>query len=309
MDGAGVGRAKKTRRRRAWALACLVLAVAWFGGLIGRFTACVLLPRALPLRPGGGIEVSRLTCAGLPALDGNRAMLISSALRLRAMVRELTRFHWLLPPGLLRHGMAASGVWRPGAGETAVPFMVVTDDHAGDRLLLRLRYPVAPVNRLLAEEYGDSLTSREEWFLGTYDLRYELRFDTLRVRSRDDADGTAALRRFDLEATGRIRLYFEDNLLDARTTARARLAGTVEVTVIRDAGGIGLSYEVKLDRLDANFHNVAPWGDERISDLLRRSLEKSLNRGRSRKRLKERRFPAWLPVDADMDVLLSSEPG
>ena len=46
---------------------------------------------------------------------------------------------------------------------------------------------------------------------------------------------------------------------------------------------------------------------KKIADLLKRSIEKSLNRSRNRKRLEKLRLPAWIPWDAEVDLRIEED--
>ena len=326
IESAGIGRAgrtdapmdrssRKTRRgRRVAAVLVLVvalLAACWWSGLVGRALACYVLPRLFPIRERSGVEVTSLDCCGAGGLPGRGLTLTVSPGRVADLLRRAWPYHRLLPPGLVRDGLVLRGSVRPEdwpaeAGHT-VPFAVVIDDATGDPPRLSLRCPRDELNALVKRELLFDLSKEREWALGTYDYRWVPVFETLTLYSEQPAGrGPIEERRFPFVATGRVRFRFEENLFDARATARVnRLSGHFLLRFRHAEDGLVLGYDAVVSELSANVHNLLPWGDEKASEALRRSMSRSLNRRRKQERMARKRFPAWLPLDIMVDVKLT----
>jgi hypothetical protein len=210
--------------------------------------------------------------------------------------------------------VALSGVWNPTdlelPGGIGLPLGMVVDDGAEPHPRLTGRYRVDDLNTLLREEFGEELSSEEEWFLGHYDLSYRLTFHNFHLRSATNAWPDPVVRHELLfDGTGEVRIKFEENLLDISVSGRVKeLSGRIILEPIRDDDGVGLLYAVDVTDLDVSIDNLAPWGESRISSVLRRSLDKSLNRKRKRERAARKRFPDWVPLDTAVDIRLVSEP-
>jgi len=227
--------------------------------------------------------------------------------RLERMVRRAVRMSWLLPPGFVSNGLVVRGCWapdwlaEPGDG---LDFEIVVARCAGPHPKAVLRYPLESLNRLVQDELAADLSSREDWVFGHYDLHYTLEFGTCRVHSGpDDLREPIEVRRFAFTSNGRVRLRFVDDVLKVRATGRVReLSGVLLARVVRDEHGVGFLYSFDLEKMRVNVHNLAPWGDDKVSEILKHSLSKSLNRKRKRARFARKRFPEWIPLDLILDL-------
>lgn len=301
----------KVRKKTVVVIICVVMfAGCWFSGLAGRLVGCLILPLLLPLRVNKAIEISALTRDKPPAIHEKGLVLTIGSDRLRKIMHGAFCISRLFPPGLIRDGMVLKGSWMPDKFRlpegNRLPFMIVIDDdtrHPG----LVFRYPAAAVNELMKDEIAEALRSEEEYILGTYNIIYYITFQTLRIYSEEqDLDTAIQARLLICDATGKVRFKFEENLLDLRATGRVKkLRGRFDIRVIRDDEGIGFSYKVKIEELDIDVHNLANWGDRRVSKKLRRSWEKSLNKEKKQKRLAKVRLPEWVPLDLVVDFQLT----
>ena len=297
--------------RTAVAVTCLgIFALLWFSGALGSLLVRGVGRFLLPVRLG---DEGVLTAVGFevePELPGQGVAVVISSDRLRRVLREASVFSVLVPPGVVRDGFICRGAWFPEdrkeGNDLSIPVVFMVDDGIGDRPLLYGRYPAREFNNLGRDELAHKLTREKDWVLGHYDLTYRPTFYTLSVRSIDDPpEQPVRNRRLAVSCTGKVRFIFEDNLADARATARVRkLDGTLDFRAFRDHEGVGFIYSADIDVLDANVHNMAPWADEKISKELRRSWERSLNRRRRRKRFARKRIPAWVPLDTRIDLEL-----
>ena len=75
------------------------------------------------------------------------------------------------------------------------------------------------------------------------------------------------------------------------------MKGMIELLLDHGDEDVSVIYGVKINALEADINNAAPWIDEKASDSLRRTFEKSMN-----KRKKEILLPLWLPYDADVSL-------
>jgi len=301
-------------RKRLVALAVVLVlsALAWQTGLVGRTAARLLLPLLLPWSPDDTVEVSSVSFrAGARPLQRGVTVTISAG-RLREIVSEAFPKAWLLPPGLIRPGMVVKGTWYPDSfylpPEGHMPLMVVVDA-VSRRPAIRCRYPAGDVNRVMEREVAEALREREEYVLGSYETVYYIRFKTLRIQTADVPKGPRTKRRIlDLEAAGRVRFVLEENWFDLRNTGKLRiLHGVVDLHMGRDPSGVFVSHKVEIDKLDIDFHNVAPWLDEKLSEKLRKKWTKSLNKEKKRRRVASHRLPHWAPVDLALDIELYSK--
>ena len=236
-------------------------------------------------------------------------MLAVSEERLRQILREAYPASRYLPPGLLRTGMAIEGNILGKAldmpPEERIPFAVVLRDTAAGRPRFELRYPAHDLNSLTKELFGDDLREREEYLLGHYDLVYEIELSEF-VLSSDDGSMDAEERIFPFRARGKARVTLEENLVTVRATGSVSdLSGQVVLRPLREEDGIALTYDVDITNLDVNFHRVNSLLDSLGADKLRRSLERSLNKEKKKRKLAKRRLPGWVPLDLSIDVRLT----
>jgi hypothetical protein len=98
-------------------------------------------------------------------------------------------------------------------------------------------------------------------------------------------------------ATGRLRYRFEDGWFRARLTARVQeLSITFILIPIAHSDGIGFDYQARIDKVDLQVDNMAPWLERRLAESVQNSLERSLNKKRKRERMAKNRWPLWMPM-------------
>ena len=270
----------------------------------------MLLPRMV----GDSFEITSISTDGAPKVVDAGISLTMSSRRLKRLLREVLSRSSLLPPGVIRHGTTVEGAWvpidmaLPNGGR--LPLRVSVDDMAGERPVLLCRYPADAFNELVKSELSDRLTTDEDWVFGSYELSYDLDFDTFRLISKDeDLALPIQSRRFEFEATGRARVKFRDDFLKIRSTGKVKsLHGWAEFEVVRLEDGVGLQYRADISRLDADFHNVAGYLDDKICDKLASSMRRSLNKEKKRVKFARKRFPEWVPWDLTFDFRLTEAP-
>ena len=289
------------------------LVACWGTGLVGRLVARVILPSLLPVEVGDGLYVQAFDQGGAIPRPAKGVVLSIRCDRLHDMLRQASGWARLLPPGLFIDRTVLRGRWQPTdpalPGDGRLPFLLVVDDRIEYRPRLAGRFPAADLNALFRSEWDDKLTRERDWFLGSYQLGYKIYFDTFRLTSaKKDIHVAPGSIRYIYEATGDVRIIFEDNLVDATTKARVRtLAGWLDLHVARHPDGFGFAHEFKVNKLVGDIDNLAPWGDEKVSDRLRRSLERSMNRPKKREKLHRVRLPHWIPLDAEVDIQLTAD--
>lgn len=312
MDSVPSGRRRRAVRRLGVALV-VVLAVAavWTSGTAGRLISDRILPRFLPLRIGSELQITDIRVAGRPAACDRGAVLTLSSGRINDMLRRAVWWSRLLPPGLIRDGVAVSASWAPsetpfGDGNP-LTLTVVIDDRVGWRPRLVGRCPVREFNDFMRAEYGEKWTKRKKWALGHYEMTYRPDFESCRVYSDEgNTSDPVRERRLFYEAAGTLHVKVDEGLINA--SARGRVPdfrGSVDVRFRRDAQGVGLDYEFHIDVLKVNVRNLAVQGDEALSDELRESMTESLNKPKKRQKLSKKRFPSWIPLDTVLDFRLT----
>ena len=288
-------------------LLVLLAATLWYSGAVGLAAGPALSRWVLPLR-FADIEITKLTGAGhVPELS--RGVVVSvGAQRATQIVRDAWRHGWLLPPGLVRPGAVLHAAWLPRSvvlpDGPRLPLKVVINDDHTEQLRLVLRYPARHMNNMLAQLYSDKWSKKREWFLGSYDVSHQIFFKELSlVSAEQELPRTIKRRQVRFEAEGRVRFRLEENLAAARVTAEvADLTGTVDLDVLRDHRGIGVSYHVNIDELRGKVPNLAPWADKMLSERLRASLSRSANKARKKAAIARKRIPHWAPVDIRLDL-------
>jgi len=180
-----------------------------------------------------------------------------------------------------------------------MPVRIVTDRRSVQPKV-RCILPLDVVNEYLAsDEVMDALSSKEEYFLGSYEIFYKIELDELRVFS-DDRDLNPPVTRRDLkcEAKGKVRIKIIENIGRPSVEGKIRkLTGKISVDVGRDEKGVFFSYRADIDRISLNVDNVMGLADDVLAEKLRKSWEKSLNKEKKRVKFSARRFPEWIPVD------------
>ena len=121
---------------------------------------------------------------------------------------------------------------------------------------------------------------RKHYFLGHYNVRYQLTLSNLVIESVDtDLPRHPDRRELNFTASGKLRLKFEENLFRATSTASVQdLKGSLIFEVLHDAHGIGARHHVAIRRLKLDFNDVNPILDDLTSDRIKRALEELLNR-------------------------------
>ncbi len=307
---------RRPGRRLILALLAAALAAAlWMGGPAGYAITHWAAPRLLPAGIGPGLVLQRLDHAPADCPSPGILLTISPG-RARRLAEAATPWARLLPRGLLHEGLVLRGLLRTATladapGLPDVPLLVAIRPTPGDAPVLSVRAPAPLVNRLLREEAGDALDSRDDYALGDYRLVYKPQFETLHLRTTDTRLPDPTLRRhIAFEATGSIRLRFEDSLARITTDGRVkRLAGRIALRILREGRAYRLWYDADLTALDVNFKNVQNGLDRMTSAKLERALEKTLDRRRNKQRLlKKVLLPSWTPVDLALDCRLTPPP-
>jgi hypothetical protein len=142
-------------------------------------------------------------------------------------------------------------------------------------------------------------------------MLYRIEFDRLQIVSDITDTNTAPdARRLRFDGTGKVRFRVDDNILGLSATANIKeFRGYGDVAFKADDVGMWFTYNVVIDRLKGNVHNMPEWMDHRISDSLRRSLSRSINHQRKKDRMADMRMPLWIPVDAAVDIELTARRG
>lgn len=307
-------RPKGSSRHHAWgALLILVLATwLWTSGLLGHALSRWVLPRVPPFTLG---QVFSWRKAGFqrpaPPLEAGVTLLIHSH-RLEAILQEaVPLLRWLLPPGVLRDGVWVLTVWTPrqGTGHTGIawPICLAIRDADGNPPRLRVVYPIREINRLLHEAYGDRLTKEGEWLFGTYERTYRITFDEARMVTETPATVPRRPKGMSLRLTarGRLRILFRDDPLKATLTGRVRrLEGRIDLRPVQSESGVHLRYEVRVETLDLDVQGLLPWGDEKLGETLRRSLEEAWNKPKKKQKIEAKTWPRWFPWDTQVEIVL-----
>lgn len=295
---------QKSKRR---ILAVLLLTMAWCAGLIG--TVLVQLSAIFtPCAVGKYFELKGLSFSGMSEMPPRYAVVRISSERLNRIVEQaggMLRF--AVPPGIIRNGLSIAAIYKckkpDGSFEPLSVYFVVDD--AVSQPFLSVRFPRDLLNEILHESDTLGRRSREkEWAFGHYELINSKSFDTLELYSLPVDSRTKVLdRRLVAEATGWVRYRLEENLLDVQTTARvSELVIQADVHFEGNSGEYSLSHKAAITKLRGNFNNVARSLDKEFCDLLRDSLEMSLNKESNRKKLSKVRFPEWAPIDINIDL-------
>jgi hypothetical protein len=294
-----------------------LLAVLWISGAVGRSACWVVENLILPVSLGD-VEIYSVRSEEdtTPFDTGLRATVAMH--RLGPMLHGVHWAGYLVPPGFLRNGMVLRGSYalrgggsRPVAG--CLPFEVRLDRLKGDPPRVVFKCPADLFNALVAETKDEDLRSEARWVLGHVDLVQQIEFRALRIAAQPaPTDHDLVGRRvLEFQATGRTRYRVEEQILrtnatlDLRTTVRIRdLAGRIVLDIEKVPGGSRLQGRAYVDVVRADVNRVAPWLDRSISEQLRESFERSLNRTRNRKKVERLFLPDWAPLDLDIDISL-----
>ncbi|MFO7870005.1 MAG: hypothetical protein R6V03_01055 [Kiritimatiellia bacterium] len=296
---------KRFRRAALALIAAAVIAACWFGGPAGILLRKIL-SGYLPY------ETREVTVTAIRRRKASESLKRGLSLRIEPerLMEIITAAYpaaAALPRKLVEKGLCVDGYWRPGEfslpGGESIPLKLILEDTRNGPVL-EGRLPVEEVNRSLETELVEKLRRKKKWFLGHYEVVYEPEFVTFALRSQSGPVLTPVTsRKFFFEASGRVKIWFEDSLIAARKTADVKnLFGTINVKVVREDSRTRLSYEAVVDILEADLHDTPPWLERDLIDDLRESLEKSLNRDKNRKRVESLPIPEWAPMDLAVNL-------
>ncbi len=214
---------------------------------------------------------------------------------------------FLVPPGLVKHGLMTSGsvfFSDDDGSDYLFPFYVDVRDDVGLVPHIKVRFPASYLNVLLDDAFADDWTERGEYLLGSYDLDQRIRFDRILVWTVDtDAARPLYPLVFRATATGQLRYRFRDGWFRARVTARVReLTISFVLIPVAHPDGIGLDYRARVETLDLRVRRMPRWVERRLAKSVRSSLQRSLNHRRKRERLARQRLPLWLPMALSVDI-------
>ncbi len=289
----------------------VLLTAAWFGGGFGWLVRKVILPRVAPRKFGSSFMIYAFGPEERFTHDTRGVTLLLNPKRANTILKgALPLAHRFLPPGIFVHGFNMQCLWMPHGEKDSsmgvIPLWVVIDRNAGYEPVLKGRMPVDEINRYLKEDMEEGLTSREKWILGHYDIIYKISFESMRILSGTGINAAGGHRKLSLLADGQVRIKFDDKPISARATAKVKeLKVEVDMTFIPRDDKFALSYEARVTGLKLNVNNMLPWGDKRIAESLRKSLEKSLNRRKNKERAMKLRIPGWAARDMIVDLKLS----
>jgi hypothetical protein len=302
-------RQDRARRLRRWILLG-ILVFCWCSGLIGRGIATGL-SLAAPFDMGDGLRINYLQFRTRPAVPARGVVVGMNKDRLDEMIDDALGWRRLfLPPGLIRGKMYLKGLWRPDEVSLpgdGLPVLIAVDDGFGYVPTLWCRYPSSRFNDLLSDDTLLASSRTKEWMFGHYDLLNKKTFETLSLRTDPLRIGDPIdQRRIECLATGKIRYTFDDTIIGARSTADMRkLVIEVIFKFARSKRGIRISHVATITELDADFGNMAPMLDKSLSEKIRHSMEKSLNKEKNRKRIGSLCVPHWFPLDSMVDIQLT----
>ncbi len=309
MDKGDVSR--RPRRLLVVALLC-TLALLWVGGHMGRWLTRLVIRPSLPLDISEVVVLTRLAEGAPPACPDFGAMLIISPERAEEiLVQAMPAARWL-PPGLIHDQVILHGAISRAALDFPldedIPLIIAVDRNIGRRPRLVCRVPATVVNRLFRENLEDDLASEEEHLFGDYRIIYRPTFKTFDLHSVEDyVPEPVTRRRFVFSATGDIRIKLDDKAVRLTTDGKVRtLKGQVDVRVLYDHEGYGFWYDVDMKKLRLDIEDLQEMFDRASSEKLERSLEKSLDRRKSKVKLLKKRVPHWVPVDLALDFQLTS---
>ena len=289
----------------------VLFVASWFSGGIGLLLRKAVLPRFAPRKLGSSFMIYSFGDTARFEHETRGITLMLNPERAADMLKgaypSASRF---MPPGLIGDGFRAECMWLPN-GEKAssmgmIPIWVVVDRSVGYEPVLKGRMPLAEVNRYLDEDMKDGLVSTEEWIFGHYTLIYNISFEHMRIFSDTGSELTQNKRKLRLYADGRVQIKFDDEPVSARTTAKVKeLTAEIDMTFVPRGDEYALSYEAKVTNLRLNVNNMLKWGDDKVAESLRKSLEKSLNRRKNKERALKLKIPEWAPRDIIVDLQLS----
>ncbi len=283
---------------------------AWFTGAIGLAVRKLVLPRLAPRKVGSSFMIYSFGQDQRFDHETRGIILMMNPDRAKEVLRgALPIASRYLPPGLFGDGFRGQCMWLPHGEKDSsmgmIPIWLVIDASVGYEPILKGRMPVDEVNKYLAEDMGNSLSSREEWVFGHYDLIYRITFEEMRILSDMGAEMGDNRRKLRIYADGKVRIKFDDDPISARTTAKVKeLTAEIDLTFVPRDDKYALAYEAKVTELRLNVNNMLKWGDDKVAEKLRKSLEKSMNRKKNKERGMKLRIPEWAARDMIIDIQL-----
>jgi len=293
------------------ALLCTVI-LLWVSGHIGQMLTRLVVPSFLPFDISELIVLDRLEEGTPPACPDFGALLIISPERVEEILSQAVPGTRWLPPGLLHDKVILHGIVNRAALDIPldedIPLIVAVDRNIGRRPRLVCRVPATVVNRIFRENLEDDLASKDEHLFGEYRIIYRPTFKTFDLRSVEDyVPEPVTWRRFTFSATGAIRIKLDDKAVRITTDGRIReFRGRVDVRVVYDHNGYGFWYDGDVQELRIDIEDLQNMLDRKSSEKLERTLEKSLDRRKSKVKLLKKRVPHWVPVDLAVDFRLTS---
>ena len=284
----------------------VLLAVLWFSGLMGSAITRYVVPSFLPFE-SHDVTVSGISFTGITGTNGPNVTLEISPARAMQLARKSVDFGWLIiPGGLFPDGMVVSGLYSSTNHSSLgkVTFRLVVEDKI-DRPKLTVRLPVQFLNDFISKDSGAKLTKKKEYALGSYERTYLPIFKTFRLWSADKHDNRFPItRNLMYEATGKIKIKFEDGLLNLKATGNIKeFNGDVRMDFTRDMDGVILLHQFTVRKLRMSVENLLQWGEEKIADDLKRSMEKNMNKQKGREKIARIRLPVFAPYETEIDVL------
>lgn len=305
---------KPIRRFAAIVVVLAVLIVAWFSGFFGRIVGAWVVPSVLPVRPARGIEVGAVVYGEPPPpVVVTGVSLTLSRERIESILRELLpRSYVLLPPGVVRVPMWITGTIDTGAVgfplESRFPFLVIVEESPAVDAALRVRCPAADINSYMKDYVEEGTRKTKKGALGDYDVLYRIQFDRMQILSDATVTNVApGQHRLRFDGRGTVRFKVEESIIAMSATAKVKdFSGTADVVFQSDEKGRWFTYNVVIDRLRGSVHNMPEFMDRKLLDSLKKSLTKSINKQSNKERLADMRIPGWIPVDATVDIQLTS---
>ncbi len=301
---------RRPRRLLVIALLC-TLTLLWVGGHIGRMLTRLVIPPFLPFNISEVVLLDRLAEGSPPTCPDFGALLIISPDRAEEILNQAVPATRWLPPGIIHDKVILHGSVRRDAldvpVEQDIPLIIAVDRNIGRRPRLVCRVPATVVNRLFRENLEDDLASEEEHLFGEYRIIYRPTFKTFDLQSVEDyIPEPVRHRRFTFAATGDIRIKLDDRAVRITSDGKVRtLKGQIDVRVLYDHDGYGFWYDVDMKKLRLDIEDLQEMFDRASSEKLERSLEKSLDRRKSKVKLLRKRVPHWAPVDIALDFQLT----
>ena len=287
-------------------LLIVLLCTLWFSGLFGSVIARYVAPSFLPLE-SNGVTLSGITFDGSSETNLAGVTLQIAPARALQLARKAVDLGWLIvPKGIFPDGMVVSGFYSStnyGSLGKVSYRVVVTSDSTRPRLTVRL--PVQLLNDMILKDSGAKLTKKDDYALGSYERTYLPTFQSFRLWSDDNHDERFPITRNLLyEATGKIKIRVEDGLLNLKATGKIKeYKGSLRLDFTRDMDGVLMIHQFSVSKLRISVDNLLQWGEDKLADDLKKSMEKNLNKQKTREKLARIRFPVFVPYETEIDVI------